>query len=199
MRRAGSSPTTACTALDSSGMPAEQRELLRRLLESAQGLNRAQDAAGVATPRPGLSVPFDGAREAAAGDTRRPYNGYGHAFAGMSVQFALFAAIELAVGHPARAPARAVEAAAQRAAVAHDAAAGQGDQRHHPHADDAARVASSSRASCSACRSRSLPGFLAVAIASAIMAVHVRPAARRASAARPKPRGASPSSWSSSR
>ena len=28
-------------ALDSSGMPAEQRELLRRLLESAQGLNRA--------------------------------------------------------------------------------------------------------------------------------------------------------------
>ena len=85
-------------ALDSSGMPAEQRELLRRLLESAQGLNRAQDAAGLAAPRPGLSMPFAVREEAAAGDTRRPYDGYGHAFAGMSVQFALFAAIELAVG-----------------------------------------------------------------------------------------------------
>jgi len=85
-------------ALDSSGMPADQREMLRRLLESVQGLNRAQDAAGVAAPRPGLSMPFEVREEAAAGDTRRPYDGYGHAFAGMSVQFALFAAIELAVG-----------------------------------------------------------------------------------------------------
>jgi len=91
----------ALRTLDSNGMPADQREFLRQLLESMRGLNQAQDAAaapGTTPARRGLSVPFEVREAAAAGDTRRPYDGYGHSFAGMSVQFGLFAAIELAVG-----------------------------------------------------------------------------------------------------
>ena len=88
----------ALRALDSNGMPADQRDMLRRLLESAQGLSQTQAGAAGAGPRRGLTIPFAVREEAAVGNPRRAYDGYGHAFAGMSVQFALFAAIELAVG-----------------------------------------------------------------------------------------------------
>ena len=43
-------------------------------------------------------MPFEVREEAARRRHTPAYNGYAHAFAGMSVQFALFAAIELAVG-----------------------------------------------------------------------------------------------------
>lgn len=84
-------------ALESGGMPQEQRELLRRLLESAQRLNQAQAANGGGAG-PSIGVPFEVREEAATDTSQRPYNGYAHSFAGMGVQFALFAAIELAVG-----------------------------------------------------------------------------------------------------
>jgi ABC-2 type transport system permease protein len=83
-------------SLETSGMPAEQRELLRRLLESSQALQRAQETAG--TPVRGLTVPFEVKETAVTGNPRLQYNGYAHSFAGMGVQFALFAAIELAAG-----------------------------------------------------------------------------------------------------
>ena len=44
-----------------------------------------------------------------------PYNGYAHSFAGMGIQFLLFAALEPRHRDAARAAARTVEAAAQRA------------------------------------------------------------------------------------
>jgi ABC-2 type transport system permease protein len=83
-------------SLESSGMPADQRELLRQLLQNAQALSRAQSASG--TEPPALSVPFTVRETPVTGNPLAKYNGYAHAFAGMGIQFALFAAIELAAG-----------------------------------------------------------------------------------------------------
>ena len=81
--------------LDSSGMPAEQRDMLRQLLQSAQGLSRAQETSG--TPA-ALAAPFEVRETPVTGNPLSRYNGYAHSFAGMGIQFALFAAIELAAG-----------------------------------------------------------------------------------------------------
>ena len=83
-------------SLETSGMPAEQRDLLRRILESSQALRRSQETAG--TPVRGLTVPFDLKETAVTGNPLLQYNGYAHSFAGMGIQFALMAAIELAAG-----------------------------------------------------------------------------------------------------
>ena len=83
-------------SLESSAMPADQREQLRRLLESAQGLSRAQQSSG--GPSQDLSMPFLVRETPVTGNPLSKYNGYAHAFAGMGIQFALFAAIELAAG-----------------------------------------------------------------------------------------------------
>jgi ABC-2 type transport system permease protein len=84
------------TSLETSGMPAEQRDLLRRILESSQALQRSQEASG--TPARGLTVPFEVKETAVTGNPLLKYNGYAHSFAGMGIQFALMAAIELAAG-----------------------------------------------------------------------------------------------------
>jgi ABC-2 type transport system permease protein len=83
-------------SLETSSMPTDQRDLLRRLFESAQALSRSQDASG--TPARGLGVPFDVRETQVTGLPLATYNGYAHSFAGMGIQFALFAAIELAAG-----------------------------------------------------------------------------------------------------
>jgi ABC-2 type transport system permease protein len=83
-------------SLDSSGMPAHTRELLRQLLQSAQGLSQAQDTAGAAGPT--MAAPFRISETPVIGNPLAKYNGYAHSFAGMGIQFALFAAIELAAG-----------------------------------------------------------------------------------------------------
>jgi ABC-2 type transport system permease protein len=83
-------------SLDSSGMPTEQRDLLRQLLQSAQALSRAQETSG--TGAPAMAAPFEVRETPVTGNPLMNYNGYAHAFAGMGIQFALFAAIELAAG-----------------------------------------------------------------------------------------------------
>jgi ABC-2 type transport system permease protein len=83
-------------SLETSGMPTDQRDQLRRLFESAQALSRSQEASGA--PARGLGVPFDVRETQVTGLPLAKYNGYAHAFAGMGIQFALFAAIELAAG-----------------------------------------------------------------------------------------------------
>jgi len=85
----------ALKTLDSSGMPADTRELLRQLLQSAQGLSRAQDSG---TAAPAMATPFVVRETPVTGDPFAKYNGYAHSFAGMGIQFALFAAIDLAAG-----------------------------------------------------------------------------------------------------
>jgi ABC-2 type transport system permease protein len=79
--------------LDAGTMPAETRETLRSLLQSVQRLNQSDTAGGG-----GISVPFSMKADAVTGGANAQYNGYAHSFAGMGIQFLLFAAIELAMG-----------------------------------------------------------------------------------------------------
>lgn len=76
---------------------------LRTLLQAARKLNESRDAAaasatgGEARRGFGLSIPYTVAStEVTAGDAT-PYNGYAHSFAGMAVQFILFAGIDAGI------------------------------------------------------------------------------------------------------
>jgi ABC-2 type transport system permease protein len=84
--------------LDSLGVSPETRDSLRTLLQAAQRLNQQSDAAG-GTTGGALTVPYVVKEDAVlAGGVNAQYNGYAHSFAGMGIQFLLFAAIELAMG-----------------------------------------------------------------------------------------------------
>ena len=82
--------------LDATGMPPAQRELLRTLLQSAQRLN--ENSGGAVNPTGVLTVPYSVKESALTGRENAAYNGYAHSFAGMGVQFLLFAAIDLGMG-----------------------------------------------------------------------------------------------------
>ena len=83
--------------LDSSALPAETRDTLRRLLQSVQQLNQQGGTNGGGAGA--LTVPYSVKENAVTGGgTNAQYNGYAHSFAGMGIQFLLFAAIELAMG-----------------------------------------------------------------------------------------------------
>jgi ABC-2 type transport system permease protein len=82
--------------LDTSAMPSAQRELLRTLLQSAQRLN--ESGGGAANQTNVLTVPYSVKESALTGRENAAYNGYAHSFAGMGVQFLLFAAIDLGMG-----------------------------------------------------------------------------------------------------
>ena len=83
--------------LDTLGMSPQSRDTLRMLLQSAQQLNQQTSATGGGGG--GITVPFSVKEDAVvAGGANAQYNGYAHAFAGMGIQFLLFAAIELGMG-----------------------------------------------------------------------------------------------------
>jgi ABC-2 type transport system permease protein len=81
--------------LGDSGMPSDQQATLRSLLQSARELNRSGAATG---QRRGLTMPYTVKEEAVTSGSNVTYNAYAHAFAGMAVQFLLFAAIDLGTG-----------------------------------------------------------------------------------------------------
>jgi linearmycin/streptolysin S transport system permease protein len=81
--------------LDASAMPAETRETLRNLLQSVRRLNQQPGGTGGGP----MTVPYTVKQDAVvAGGRNAQYNGYAHSFAGMGIQFLLFAAVELAMG-----------------------------------------------------------------------------------------------------
>jgi ABC-2 type transport system permease protein len=83
--------------LDTLGMSPQSRDTLRLLLQSAQQLNQQTSATG--STGGGITVPFSVKEDAVvAGGANAQYNGYAHSFAGMGIQFLLFAAIELGMG-----------------------------------------------------------------------------------------------------
>jgi ABC-2 type transport system permease protein len=84
--------------LDKSGMPDSQRALLRELLTSVQRFyTQSPDANASARPG-GITLPYSVKEEAVTGRDDVPYNGYAHSFAGMGIQFLLFAMIDMGVG-----------------------------------------------------------------------------------------------------
>jgi ABC-2 type transport system permease protein len=80
------------------GMPDGDRAALRRLLESSLAFSQqsatSTPGSGGAT---GLSLPYSTKEEAVTAREGVKYNSYAHAFAGMGVQFLLFACIDLAM------------------------------------------------------------------------------------------------------
>lgn len=89
--------------IDSMAMAGPQAALLRDLLQSAQKFysEPVQPAPGTAAdpaPRRGLSMPYSVKEQALTANGTAAYNGYAHSFAGMGIQFLLFASIDLGVG-----------------------------------------------------------------------------------------------------
>ena len=85
--------------LDKSGMPDGQRMLLRELLMSVQKFyTDSPDANASAQSRGGITLPYSVKEEEVTGRDDVPYNGYAHSFAGMGIQFLLFAMIDMGVG-----------------------------------------------------------------------------------------------------
>ena len=82
--------------LDTSTMPPERAVLLRQLLTAVRGLNNAGSTTGAGAA--GFSMPYTVREEAVTSGTNVQYNAYAHAFAGMGIQFLLFAAVDLGIG-----------------------------------------------------------------------------------------------------
>lgn len=84
--------------------PAAERGALTRLLDSIDALQRVlpTPASGASAPSAaaasgGMQLPFEASEQAVTSASGTVYNGYAHAFAGMTVQFILFMGIDLGV------------------------------------------------------------------------------------------------------
>jgi len=81
--------------------PTPERAELKSLLQSARRLNTMQNApaAGAAAPVAGfeLGIPYEVASTQVTARDDTPYNSYAHSFAGMAVQFILFAGIDAGI------------------------------------------------------------------------------------------------------
>jgi ABC-2 type transport system permease protein len=90
----------ALRRLEAAGLRAEETRALRDLLTALlRFYDRAGSALAAAADQPlALSSPYGAREEAIAGRAGVRYNRYAHAFAGMGVQFLLFAAVDLGVG-----------------------------------------------------------------------------------------------------
>jgi ABC-2 type transport system permease protein len=82
----------------SSTMNPDQKRLLVDMLGSVQKFykDRPADAQGAA-PRRGLTMPYTVNEEAMTAGSNIAYNGYAHSFAGMAIQFLLFAMANIGV------------------------------------------------------------------------------------------------------
>jgi ABC-2 type transport system permease protein len=82
----------------STSMPADQKRPLLELLGSLQRYYGQQRPAGgeAAAPR-GLTMPYTVKEEAMTAGSNIAYNGYAHSFAGMAIQFLLFAMANIGV------------------------------------------------------------------------------------------------------
>jgi len=89
---------TTLGTLDRTNMSEEQKRLMRTLLASVQGLyNQTAKPGQPPIGAPGMTMPYTVSEEAVTARSNVQYNGYAHAFAGMGIQFLLFAATNLGV------------------------------------------------------------------------------------------------------
>jgi ABC-2 type transport system permease protein len=82
--------------IDELKLSPAHRELLRDMLSSARRFYQ-QEGADANTQAPGLQLPYAVHEEAVTARANEAYNAYAHAFAGMGVQFLLFAAANLGI------------------------------------------------------------------------------------------------------
>jgi len=86
----------ALKRLDGTGLSPDDARALGELLTSVQRFYDRPGPRGAASA--GLSAPYDVREEAMTARAGAAYNGYAHSFAGMGVQFLFFAAIDLGMG-----------------------------------------------------------------------------------------------------
>jgi ABC-2 type transport system permease protein len=99
------SPTSASSfaqrgldEIERSDMKPDQKRLLRDMLNSVQRFYDQNASASGRGRGPGLfSMPYTVREEEVTAGTRIPYNGYAHSFAGMGIQFLLFATLNLGI------------------------------------------------------------------------------------------------------
>jgi ABC-2 type transport system permease protein len=87
----------ALPLMATSSMPADQKEALVRLLRSAQDYYGQQRSWPSGATAPGLSLPYEVQQRALTATPAVRYNGYAHSFAGMGIQFLLFAMANMGV------------------------------------------------------------------------------------------------------
>ena len=82
----------------STSMPADQKRMLVELLGSVQKFyNQPAGSAPAAAERRGITMPYTVHAEAMTAGSNIAYNGYAHSFAGMAIQFLLFAMANIGV------------------------------------------------------------------------------------------------------
>jgi ABC-2 type transport system permease protein len=83
----------------STDISGERRDALENLLRSVQNVSRATQTSGGST-QGGISIgiPYTVDEHAVTSGENVAYNGYAHAFAGMTIQFVLIAAVDLGIG-----------------------------------------------------------------------------------------------------
>ena len=83
--------------IDATSMPDDQKRLLKEMLGSVQKYYREREP-GTAGPRGGgITMPYTVHEEAMTAGSNIAYNGYAHSFAGMAIQFLLFAMANLGI------------------------------------------------------------------------------------------------------
>jgi len=85
------------TRLEASTLPEDQRRRLRDVLTSTRAFLEEQNRPGAAGTTAGLTMPYTVRTEAVTAGAGVAYNGYAHSFAGMGVQFLLFATANLGI------------------------------------------------------------------------------------------------------
>ena len=88
----------ALKALDSSQMPSDRKRLLKEMLTGVQRYYRESTPSSTTGGTGGVfSMPYTVHEEEVTSGSKVAYNGYAHSFAGMGIQFLLFAALNMGV------------------------------------------------------------------------------------------------------
>ena len=90
--------TQALPQIEASTMPEDQKRALVDMLKSVNNFYRQPSATSQATAGPrGITMPYTVNEQPMTAGQNVAYNGYAHSFAGMGVQFLLFAAANLGI------------------------------------------------------------------------------------------------------
>jgi ABC-2 type transport system permease protein len=88
----------ALANLDSSSMPPDRKRLLKEMLTGVQRYYRNSSSSSTTGGTGGVfSMPYTVHEQEVTAGNQVPYNGYAHSFAGMGIQFLLFAALNLGI------------------------------------------------------------------------------------------------------
>ena len=81
----------------SSGLDAQQKAALLQMLRSVQGFYDTPGVGGASGSQRGITMPYTVKEQAMTSGENVAYNGYAHSFAGMGIQFLLFAMANIGV------------------------------------------------------------------------------------------------------